>query len=112
MAEFKPQTYRNAAGQERRVTSVDGAVAAEWDGFYAPDSPTGKRLTAQRAAETRRANAEAKPAKPASNGRRARGKATAKTPTRDAVEGTGTDSLGPDTPEEAAQSAAAIAPTP
>ena len=70
-------------GEERIVTSVDGAVNARADGFYAPDSPSGKRLAAQKAAETRRTNATKRtPRKAAANGRR---KATRQTPTRDAV---------------------------
>jgi hypothetical protein len=95
MAEFKTQTYRNAAGQERVVSSVDGAVAAEFDGFYAPDSPSGKRLASQKAAATRKASAD----KPAA--KRTTRKATAKTPTRDAV----------DSAAEAARAAEGAAPT-
>ena len=85
----------------RRFT--EGDVNARADGFYAPDSPSGKRLAAQKAAETRRTNATKRtPRKAAANGRR---KATRQTPTRDAV----TVEPGPSTPEEAA--AAATSPS-
>jgi len=103
VAEFKTQTYRNAAGQERIVTSVDGAVAAEFDGYYSPDSPTGKRLAARRAAETRKANTEKKTA---TNGRRTR-KATAKTPTREPVDASAGSAPTPEAGMTSAERAAA-----
>lgn len=64
-----PVTYRNANGDERVVSSVDGAVAANAEGFYSPDSPSGRRLAGLKAAETRAANeakaaAKAKAAEP------------------------------------------------
>ena len=64
-----PVTYRNANGDERVVSSVDGAVAANAEGFYSPDSPSGRRLASLKAAETRAANeakaaAKAKAAEP------------------------------------------------
>lgn len=43
----KPVDYVGAGGRKRRVSSREGAIAAEYDGFYAPDSPSGKRLTAE-----------------------------------------------------------------
>lgn len=53
-----PVTYRNANGDERVVTSVERGIAAEFDGFYPPGSPSAKALSAAKAAETRKANAE------------------------------------------------------
>lgn len=80
MTEFEPKTYRNAEGRERRVTSQEGAVAAEWDGFYDPQSPSGKALSASRAAETRKANASRATATKRTATKRAAKKQPAKEP--------------------------------
>lgn len=103
MTEFKPQTYRNAAGEERLVTSIDGAVNARADGFYAPDSPSGKRLASLKAAETRRTNSTTTTRKKATNGRRKR--------TTDTATGKQLDAAGEDTPPTGVTTTSADAAT-
>ena len=104
-----PVTYRNAAGEERIVSSVDGKVAAEFAGFYHPDSPSGRALRAEKAAETRKANAAKKaPAKTAT--KRASAKKTP-APSADTPGEGGPTSEQMDTGSAAAQAARAAAGT-
>ena len=41
-----PVNYVHADGRARQVTSVEGGVNANAQGFYHPDSPSGKRIAA------------------------------------------------------------------